>query len=237
MTKKSIARRAGLATVLAVALAAAGAIAAKAHAATATNDMTNIVTVVDSCDLATIGVDWGFIGSTTAAAGVVSSNPNTALGVAVTSNTDHPNAAADGDGLDDLSLVTGVGVVDTVVSALLSTVVTTLPGVYAACTSSPVSLQSVTDTGDTYDFPVTTGAVLPIDTLDSELTNTDGVGTDTLDYSLAFTGVAAGAALGDVTALLPNFYIGIFTAAGTIGGNQSAEPGFYADVITTTIEF
>ena len=215
------------------------AVGVTAHAATATNDMTNIVTVVDSCDLVTIGIDWGFIGTTTAAAGVLSTTPNTSVGNAVTSNTDHPNAGDDGgDGNDDdFQLTTAVGVANTVIETLRDTVSTAAPGVYAVCTSSPVSLQSVTDTGDVSDFPVTTGAALPADTLTSEMTNTDGVGTDTLDYSLAFTGVAAGAALGDVTAILPNFYIGIFTAAGTIGGNQTAEPGFYADVITTTIEF
>ena len=105
-----------------LALAASTAIFAPlASAATLTNNMTNIVTIVDACDMIAIGVDFG-IQPGTITDPITSMNANTMVGNQVTGNVDHPNAMADGmDGTegDELTLVTPIALVNTVASAAM----------------------------------------------------------------------------------------------------------------------
>lgn len=222
-----------------------------ANAASVENSMTNIVTIIDSCDVVAIGVDFGIrsgsITSDVTAALIAGSN--TTAGNTATGNTAHPDAGKDGGATatpeeDTLTLSTGVGVVDTVISTALTDVLTALtgPGVYAACTTTPTRLflESQANGKAIAELPVTAG-VVNVDTFQSDLAGVDGPAlTDNgkIDYKLAFAGTVASVP-GGVPGV-PAIYTGIYTAIGTIPAatNTDLKPtGHYTDVALATLEF
>lgn len=225
-------------------LGAAGA----ANAASVTNDMTNIVTIIDSCDIVAIGVDFG-IRSGSITSDVIASlavGSNTTTGNTATGNSAHPDAGKDGGATndDELTLSTGVGVVDGVIATALTNVIAaaTGPGVYAACTTTPTKLTvaSAANGKAPADLPVAAG-VVNVDTFNSDLAGVSGpADTDngTIDYKLAFAGVVASVP-GGVPGV-PAIYTGLYTAIGTIPAatNTDLKPtGHYTDVATATLEF
>ena len=219
--------------------------AGQALAQSASNTMTNIAEVVDACDIVAIGIDFGEIpASVGASAFVPSATANTPLAV---QNDDHPNSAADGPGNDDdLSIaLTGIGPVDTAVSALLTGISTAIPGVYVACTAAPTSITLTTATG-TSNFPTTVvgaAAFATSNTVSGQMDQVDATGAivaggDDLDYTLTFVGAPATTAdLNAVTALIPAFYVGIFAAVGTIDAGQTLATGVYTEAATATVNF
>lgn len=229
-------------TLLSAACIAAMAAAAPVHAGSQTNTMTNIVTFADACDIAAIGIDFGVNPLAIPAGGITSVNANTSTGNAVTGNTDHPNAAADGGAANDdtLSLTTGVAAVDTAISTALSTVIGNLPGVYVACTATPTAITVTSSAaGSTpYSLPVTVGGV-PAGNFAGKMAGVGGGAgaANTVDYTITFTGTPATsdpAGLGIVT-----LFIAAYTASGTIPQAQTGTvvSGFYADAAVAQVDF
>lgn len=215
-------------------------------AQSATNTMTNIAEVVDACDIVAIGIDFGEIPASVGAAAIVpSATANTALAA---QNADHPDRASDGTAAndDELSIgVTGIGAVDTAVSALLTGISTAVPGVYVACTAAPTSITLTTATGS-LSFPTTVAGAAGFaaaNTVGGQMDQVDAAGAivaggDDLDYTLTFVGAPATTAdLNAVTALIPAFYVGIFAASGTIDAGQTLATGFYTEAATATVNF
>jgi hypothetical protein len=224
-------------------LAAAALVGAGAAAAgSATNTLTNIVTVADACDIVAVGVDFGITTAPISAAGVVAVTPNTTVGNTATANTSHPDAAADGGaGNDDqLGITTPVSALNALISPLLSAVSTTGPGVYVACTTSPsaISVQSAAAGAVPFALPVSVGGT-PSGTYAGKMEGVGGgaAGANTVDYTLTFTGTPTSTAVGGGFAI--NLFIGAFTATGTIPGTQSGTvvPGYYSDVATAQVDF
>lgn len=213
-----------------------------AHAGSQTNTMTNIVTLADACDIVAVGVDFGIQAASIPAAGITSATPNTAAGNLISGNTGHPNAAVDGGvGNDDtLSLTTGIGVLDTAITTVLSTVVQALPGVYVACTTAPtaITLTSSASGATTYNLP-TALASSPSGTFSGTLAGVGGGATaaNTIDYSMSFIGTPVNTDPGGLG--LVTLFVGGFTATGTISGSQSGTivPGFYADAAVAQVDF
>lgn len=210
------------------------------------NTMTNIAEVVDACDIVAIGIDFGEIPASVGASAIVpSATANTALAA---QNANHPDRAADGTAAndDELSIAaTGIGAVDTAVSALLTAINSAVPGIYVACTAAPTSVVLTTAT-DSLNFPTTVAgaaAFAAANTVGGQMDQVDGAGAivaggDDLDYTLTFVGAPATTAdLNAVVALIPAFYVGIFAATGTIDAGQTLATGFYTEVATATVNF
>lgn len=209
------------------------------------NTMTNIVTIVDSCDLVAIGVDFGIRpGSITS--DIVSVTANTPEGNTVSGNGDHTSAGEDGvngsDGDDTLSLTTGVGVVDTVINTALATALGQvtgglIPGVFAACTSTPIGL----DVAGT-DLPIDvagTGTPVNIEDL-TLLPDADGANgaAGSITYDLTFVPVVTSTPGGIPS--VPAIYVGIYPVTGTIPAADNTgviTSGYYTDELTATLEF
>lgn len=215
-------------------------------AQSATNTMTNIAQVVDACDIVAIGVDMGIVPATVdAAAFVPSATANTAL---ASQNAGHPDRAADGTDANDDELTisaTGIGPVDTAISALLTGINAAVPGIYVACTAAPTSVVLTTATGS-LNFPTTVAgaaAFAAANTVGGQMDQVDATGAivaggDDLNYTLTFLGAPATTAdLNAVTALIPAFYVGIFAATATVDAGQTLSTGFYTEVATATVNF
>lgn len=222
-------------------LAVAGLVAAgAANAGTATNTMTNIVTVTDVCDIVAIGVDFGITTVPIAASGLVSVNPNTTTGNAVTGNTANPDAAKDGGASNDdvLQLTTPDSTLNTALAPLVSAVSTTAPGIYVACTTTPssISLLSAAAGAASYALPVTLGAS-PTGTYSGTMSGIGGGASSS--NQIAYTMTFVGAPTSTVVTGTVNLFLGSFVATGTIPSAQSGTivPGYYADVATATVNF
>lgn len=230
-------------------LASVGSIlvAASMNASAVTNTMTNIVTLADACDVAAIGTDFGVLSAPIPAGGVNNViTANTATGNAITGNTAHPDAGADGGaGNDDtLTLNTPIATLNTALAAILDPLTAqalTVPGVYVACTTTPASitLEGPRVTGGSVSFTTTTtaGSAGPVVT-----SIMDGVGggavatTNQVNYQLDFTETVVSQ---DVLGLV-NLFTGVFTSIGSIPGDQTGNTvvaGNYTDVLTATVEF
>lgn len=226
----------------ALAAAVIGGMSLSAHADSLTNTMTNIVTVVDSCDIVAVGVDFGVVGAAIPAAGISSVVANSSAGNLITGNTTHPNAAADdGAGTDDvLTLNTGISALDGAISTVLSTVVGNVPGIYVACTTTPTAI-TVTSTGSgatTYNLP-TTLAAAPVGTMAGKMAGVGGAATasNTVDYTMVFAGAPVVSDPGSLG--LVNLYVAAYTVTGLISATQSGSvvPGFYADAAVAQVDF
>lgn len=225
---------------LAIATAATAFVAPMTLAqGTASNTMTNIVTIVDACDIAAIGIDFG-VQPGTISADIVGVTANTTAGNTITGNTAHPDAAADGGAAndDELSLTTPVAALNGPITTALSTLIGTLPGVFVACTATPTSLVVTGDDADATLDLTTAGAVTPNTDFDSELTPVGGGAEGTIDYNITFTGVVASVDLG--VPGVPALFTGVYTAVGTIPAATNTDvktAGFYSDVATATLTF
>ncbi|MED5389686.1 MAG: hypothetical protein VX793_12580 [Pseudomonadota bacterium] len=221
--------------------------AASMNASAVTNTMTNIVTLADACDVAAIGTDFGVLSAPIPSGGVNNViTANTATGNAVTGNDAHPNAGADGGaGNDDtLELNTPIATLNTALAAILDPLTAqalTVPGVYVACTTTPVSvtLEGPRVTGGSVNFTTTTTAGSQGPILTSIM---DGVGggavatTNQVNYELSFTETVVSQ---DVLGLV-NLFTGVYTSIGSIPGDQTGNTvvaGNYTDVLTATVEF
>jgi len=213
-----------------------------AVAGTATNTMTSVASVTDSCDIAAVGLDFGITSLPIPAAGITTTNPNTSVGNAITGNTSNPNAGDDGgSGNDDeLALSTPDPATNTLITTLLGTINTAVAGVFVACTTTPTAITVTSGGGGgAYNLPVAL-ATAPSGTFSGKMTGVGGgaTGANLMDYTLTFTGTAAST---DITGgLLP---VTVFTAAylatGSIPFAQSGTlvPGYYADVATAQVDF
>lgn len=226
----------------AAAVVAASTISLGAQADTLTNTMTNIVTVVDSCDIVAVGVDFGLVGAAIPTAGISSVVANSSAGNLITGNTTHPNAAADGDaGNDDvLTLSTGISALDSAISTVLSTVVGTVPGIYVACTTTPSAI-TVTSSGagaTSYSLP-TTLSTAPVGTMAGKLTGVGGGAgaSNTVDYTMVYAGAPVSSDPGNLG--LVNLYVAAYTVTGLISATQTGTvvPGFYADAAVAQVDF
>lgn len=227
-----------------------------AQAETITNSMTNIVTLVDACDMIAIGVDFGVRPSSLAADITNVLTPNNATtGQSVTGNGDHTDSNADGAGGvnqdtsgstndDTLSLVSGVGAVDTAINLALSTVPTTVPGVFVVCTTTPTSLTVASDAANStpVTLPLASGAA-NVDTFQSDMFGNGDNGAaaaHNVNYRLAFAGPVASVAVPAIPGL-PGVFTGFYTATGRILASEQTDgahpAGYYTDVATATLEF
>jgi hypothetical protein len=230
-----------LSTMLKTAAASAAVLmAAQAQAGSATNTMTNIVTVADACDVAAVGVDFGITTFPLPGTGVTSVVTNTTAGNAIQGNTGIPGAAADGGAGDALSLTTPLGAVNTVLNTALSTLTSlglgTLPGVYVVCTTTPTSI-TLTSGANTVSLGTSTS--LYTGTFSSKMSGTGGgaSGSNQIDYSLALTGTPVATA---VAGLPISIFAGAYLVTGTIPASQTGTtvvPGTYSDVATATVNF
>lgn len=204
------------------------------------NTMTNIVTIVDSCDLAAIGIDFG-VQPGSISSDIVGTQANTTAGNLLSGNGTHPDAATDGGADDTLSLNTPVAALNGPISTALSTLVGTLPGVFVACTSTPSTLVVDGADGDATLSLDTVAAATPNTDFDSELLPSAGGAagaTGSIDYTVQFTGVVASVDLGVPGA--PALFTGVYTAVGTIPAASNTDvktAGFYSDVATATLTF
>jgi len=227
-------------------LGAAGAV----NAANVTNDMTNIVTIVDSCDVVAIGIDFGIrsgsISTDIIAALAIGSN--TTAGNTATGNTGHPDAGKDGGVAndDELSLTTGVGAVDSVITTALGPLLAAIggPGVYAACTTTPTALTvaSVANGKAAANLNVTVTAGTTNNSFSSDLAGLDGdalTNSGKIDYSITFTETVISTG-GTGIPGVPAIYTGLYVGVGTIPAATNADlkpTGHYTDVATATLEF
>ena len=206
-----------------VSLGASGAVFAQASPQT--NEMTNIATVQAGCDIAAIGIDFGFVPSATGG-GQTSANANTSAGNTVTGNSAHPDRAADGEAEDDLAFSGALG---TLLNASIGTVFNAtadlVPGVYVVCSVTPDEV-TVTNSDGTETVLFNGTAVTANATLAGEMDSAD----DSLTYSAAFSGLALD--LGILGAFAASY-----TAVGTIDADQTANPGFYTEVWEASVEF
>ena len=220
-------------------------VAPQSHAATATNTMTNIVTLADACDIVAIGLDFGISSAPIPASGIIATalQPNSTVGNLVTGNASHPDAGADGGaGNDDeLALVTPIGALNGVLTAALTLVVGNVPGVHVACTTTPTSI-SVTSSGagaTPYQLPTALLGV-PAGNFVGRMAGVGGGASaaNTVDYNLTFLGTPVNVNTG-ITGL-PALFLGEFAVVlGTIPGTQSGTvvPGFYTDAALAVVEF
>jgi len=217
-------------------------ISASASAGSATNTMTSVATVTDSCDIVAVGLDFGVTSLPIPTAGILSTTPNTSAGNAVTGNSVHPNAADDGGaGNDDeLTLNTPDAITTGLISTVLGTISTAASGVFVACTSSPTAI-TVTSGGagaTPYSLP-TAIAGTPTGSFAGKLTGVGGGagGANTLDYTMTFLGTPVSTAIGGGLPL--TLFTAAFLATGTVLGTQSGTvvPGYYADVATAQVDF
>lgn len=229
-----------------------GVSSSAAFAETSSNSMTNIITLVDACDIIAIGIDFGVHPSslTSDITGVVTANTD----LADTSNTPdaHPHKDFDGTGADSanadtsgtsgddvLSLSTGTAL-DTVINTAINAAGATdaLPGVYVACTTAPSQLElSSANMAANVDLPVGAGDVGPTNVV-SEMDGDGGgavSGTDSVDYEIDFVSLI----ISDPAGLLP-VYTGFHTATGSViaGDQDGTHPkGYYFDIITAELTF
>lgn len=225
-------------------LAALGMAAASgaASAGSASNTLTSIATVTDSCDIVAVGVDFGITHMPIAAGGITTTTPNTSVGNAVSGNAVHPDAADDGGaGNDDaLSLSLPDAITAGLVNTALGTVSTAAAGVFVACTTTPTSI-SVTSSaaGATpYSLPVTVGGA-PAGTFGGKM---EGIGggassSNELSYTITFAGTPASTAIGGGLPL--NLFTAVYLATGNVPATQpgTVVPGYYADVATAQVNF
>lgn len=226
-----------------------------ATAGTATNTMTNIVTLADACDIVAIGLDFGISSAPIPPGGILATalQANTTAGNLITGNTSHPDAASDGGAQndDELTLITPLGALTGVVSSALSVVVGAVPGVHVACTTSPTSVSLTSSTGSTpfqlYQAltppPLSVGTLAgaPVGTFSGTMTGVGGgaSATNTINYELTFTGVSL-AVGGTNLPGLPAIFVGEYLVlGGAIPGTQTGTvvPGFYSDVATAQVDF
>ena len=222
------------------AASAAVLMAAQAHAGSATNTMTNIVTVADACDIAAVGVDFGITTFPLPGTGMVSAIANSSTGNAITGNTGAPGAGADGGSGDDLTLTTPLSAVNGVLTTALSTLtglgLGTLPGVYVMCTTAPTSI-TLTSGSNTVSLGTTTS--LYTGTFNSKMAGTGSGATasNEISYSLSLIGTPVSTA---VTGLPVNIFSAAYLVTGTIPASQSGNtivPGTYSDTATATVNF
>jgi hypothetical protein len=214
--------------------------------------MTNIITLVDACDIIAIGIDFGVhpAALTDDINAVVTAN--TALADTSGTPAAHPHKDFDGSAADSadadttgtsgddvLSLSTGTPL-DTVINTAIGLAGATdgLPGVYVACTVAPTALQLTSaNMGAPVDLPFTAGDVGPTNVV-SEMDGDGGgavQGTDSVDYQIDFTSLI----VSDPAGLLP-VYTGFHTAVGSVvaGDQDGTHPsGYYFDTITATLTF
>lgn len=218
--------------------ASIGLVSPAIMAATASNNMTNIITIVDSCDIVAIGVDFG-VNPGSIETDIVSDTPNTAAGAGISGNAAHPSSGEDGGAANDdvLELSTGVAAVDGSISDALDDVDATDPGVFVVCTTTPSSL--VVDGAGTDATLDLVSATSTNDQFTSELVpddeNADGA-TGSIDYRLSFDGQVSNTAVAGVPGI-PSIFTGSYTATGTVPAPQQATSGYYTDVAVATLTF
>lgn len=217
-------------------------VSAGAFAGSATNTLTSIATVTDSCDIVAVGLDFGITHMPIAAAGITSTTPNTSAGNSVSGNSVHPNAARDGGvGNDDaLSLSMPDATTSTLISTVLSTISTTAPGVFVACTTTPTSITvtSSASGASAYTLPVTIGGN-PSGTFSGKMAGIGGGATSSnlLNYAITFTGAPVSTAIGGGLPL--SLFTATYLATGSVPATQpgTVVPGYYADVATAQVNF
>lgn len=215
--------------------------ASAVYADTTTNTMTSVATVTDACDVVAVGVDFGIFRAPIAAAGVISTTPNTSAGNTVSGNSVHPNAGGDGGaGNDDeLSLTTPDPVTNGLLSTVLSSISTAASGVFVACTSSPTAITVTSSAAGAtpYTLPVALGGV-PSGSFAGKMGGVGGgaAASNTLDYTVTFVGSPVSTAVGGI---LPTVFTATFLATGTVPATQTGTvvPGYYADVATAQVDF
>jgi hypothetical protein len=227
------------------ALAAAAAIAAAgtAYAGSATNTMTNLVTVADACDIAATGVDFGIVTLPVSSSGVLPAIPNTSTGRAATGNSGRTDAV-DGSTDDDLALTTPLSAVNTVVNTAISTLNTAgagVSGVLVVCTTTPTAITLSSANGSSLSLG-TTAASLYTGTFNSKMVGVGGgaTGSNAISYSLSLTGTPVSTA---VTGLPVSIFSAAFLVTPTTGGilgtqtGNTIVPGYYADSATAQVDF
>lgn len=218
------------------------AVSGAASAGSATNTLTSIATVTDSCDIVAVGLDFGITHMPIPAGGITTTTPNTSVGNALSGNSVHPDAADDGGaGNDDeLSLSLPDAVTSGLISTALGLVSTASAGVYVACTTTPSSITVTSSAAGAtpYSLPVTLGAS-PSGSFAGKMAGIGGGATsgNELSYTMSFVGVPASTAIGGGLPL--NLFTGAYVATGTVPATQSGTvvPGYYADVATATVNF
>lgn len=222
---------------LGFALASAGA-----SAGSATNTLTSIATVTDSCDIVAVGLDFGITHMPLATGGITSTTPNTTAGNAVSGNSVNPSAADDGGaGNDDaLSLSMPDATTSGLINTVLSAITTTAAGVFVACTTTPTSITvtSSASGASAYSLPVTIGGT-PSSTFSGKMAGIGGgaSGSNLMNYTITFTGAPVSTAIGGGLPL--NLFTASFLATGNVPATQPGTivPGYYADVATAQVNF
>lgn len=213
-----------------VACSAGLLLSAGSMAATQTNTMTNIATVVGGCDIVAIGANFGLIQSPMAGPDT-SFVANTSTGNTGAANPDHAGLNADGNSPDDdISLVTGVGLIDAALTPLVSGLLTLNPGVFVACTATPgdITLESGANTATLSKADLATTA------FSSAMTHTNA--TDTLPYDLTFTtAVVDTTGVPLISAFLASFQV--LPGGGNVPVATDPVAGDYTDVVTATVNF
>lgn len=217
-------------------------VSAAASAGSATNTMTSVATVHDTCDIVAVGLDFGITALPIPAAGILSTTPNTSAGNTVTGNSVHPNAGDDGGAAndDELTITSPDAITTGLITTVLGAISTAASGVFVACTSTPTAI-TVTSGGagaTPYSLPTTVGGT-PSGTFGGKLTGVGGGAgsSNKMDYTMTFVGTPVSTAIGG--GLPVTLFTAAFLATGRVPGTQSGAvvPGYYADVATTQIDF
>lgn len=216
-----------------------------ALAASASNNLTNIVTIQDACDIVAIGIDFGITTAPVPAGGVQGAVvTNTGGATAGNAATGHPDfnkdGAADTNPDDNLTLAIPVTGVNALLDPVLATIVENLPGVYVACTLTPteITVASVDDATTEIILPTTLPPpAAPVFTSKMKGVGGGAVTANTVDYTMTFAGAAV-APPGGLPLPIP-FFLAAYTAVGAIPETQSGTivPGFYTDVVKATVEY
>ena len=213
------------------------AVAGGVHAQTETNTMTNIVTVMDACDIVATGVDFGMTVLPIPSVGIPSMVANTAVGNAMTGNAGvHPGASRDGGVDDTFELLTPVSAVNTVINTAIGSVNVGAPGVYVVCTTTPTSI-TLRSGASVLALPTTATAFTG--TFNGNMTGVGGgAGAGhSLSYALSLVGTPVSTA---VVGTPVNVFVAAFAAVGLIPGAQGSNsmvPGYYSDTATAQVDF
>ncbi len=230
--------------------------AGPAQAATVTNSMTNIVTVADACDVVAIGMDFGVMtpGGQTLLPAVALLQGNTDTNAtAPNADTGHPDAGADGSGGtdpdstgstndDDLTINTGLPLIQGAVNTLLTNILATalgsgaLPGIVVACTVAPTDVTLTSEGGQSVSLDE-----LATTTFSGTMSGVGGGAgvANELDYELQLLGAVPDVSA--ITGTIAGFTIFAYTVTtGSILADQTGNdvvPGFYTDAAIATVEF
>lgn len=219
--------------LIASTIAATAAISAPAlNAASPQSDTaTDILTVVDSCEIKAVGIDFGIHQAGTNANAITSTTPNTDTANGNTS-TGHDTATNSGAGADtgDFVSLTSLGL-PTVLADLVGTALDNIstPGITAGCTATPTSIVvSHTDAANTVSLGLETTDVGSTYALDD-------LKMDTYDYDVTYT--AATIVNVAATPLTSAIFVGVYTASGSIDAGQTLAEGAYQNVLTATMTY